>query len=271
MPVPDTTGLTVVYTTTGWNDEVYTLYSDGTLYVRSGDGSDFWLDDYPEEFTKPNNTDEDGNSFYYPHSRLVMDDSIVRVNNHSTNEYENVNLTEIVFSTRLTEIGYYFCYGCTSLASVSLPTSLTELDSSFRVCTALTSITFPTVNQLTLSGAAFYGCTALSTVSIPVNVIVHDYDKGSVFRECSNLTTINYGGAPQQWEANGFYTNDGVTINYALTEEEYELILHPIPEFPGLTPIWYGRSSTGYVVLYDNGMLYIDCRISALTREKNVR
>jgi hypothetical protein len=61
-------------------------------------------------------------------------------------------------------------YGCTGLASVTLPDSVTAIESSaFRGCTGLRSITIPknvTVISGSVYGSAFSECTALLDVTI---------------------------------------------------------------------------------------------------------
>ncbi len=50
--------------------------------------------------------------------------------------------------------------GCTSLASVTIPDSVTTIgNNAFRECTSLTSVTIP--DSLTMGYGVFYGCTNL--------------------------------------------------------------------------------------------------------------
>lgn len=56
--------------------------------------------------------------------------------------------------------------GCTSLESVTIPESITELGySAFQGCTNLKTVNMPGVKVI--HAACFYGCTALATINIP--------------------------------------------------------------------------------------------------------
>lgn len=57
-------------------------------------------------------------------------------------------------------------YNCASLASITIPDSITKIDSSaFFGCTSLNNITIP--NYVTSIGShAFYGCTILTSMTI---------------------------------------------------------------------------------------------------------
>lgn len=76
---------------------------------------------------------------------------------------------------------------CTSLASITIPDSVTSIDSgAFRGCTSLTSITIP--NSVTRIGnGAFSNCTALTSINIPDTV---SYIGNSMFSGCTSLTCI---------------------------------------------------------------------------------
>ena len=79
------------------------------------------------------------------------------------------------------------CSGCTTLTSVDLSAcaSLTEIpDSAFADCTSLTTVTLPS-SCTTIGPNAFAGCTSLTTFSgSGVTTVNHD-----AFRNCSALTS----------------------------------------------------------------------------------
>ena len=81
---------------------------------------------------------------------------------------------------------YAFAY-CDNLASIQLPSSLTELDTcAFYYCTSLNTISIP--NGLTRIGAwAFDSCVNLSSITLPESLTTIEK---SAFRYCKSLTSI---------------------------------------------------------------------------------
>ena len=67
----------------------------------------------------------------------------------------------------VTSIGVYAFASCTSLTSITIPSSITEFKSgAFYGCLGLTSITIP--NSVTSIGNyAFQGCSCLASITIP--------------------------------------------------------------------------------------------------------
>ena len=77
-------------------------------------------------------------------------------------------------------------YGCTSLRSVMLPSTLTRIGNFAFASTSLTSITIP--EEVTSIGIwAFSGCTNLQSVTLP-SALTSIGD--SVFQNCTSLTSI---------------------------------------------------------------------------------
>ena len=103
----------------------------------------------------------------------------------------NTNVTyfnELQYFVGLTSIGSNTFYGCSALASVSIPNSVTYFGgNAFTNCSSLTSITLP--NSLTSIGNnAFFGCTGLTSIIIPSSVA----SLGSeVFRDCPSLAQMS--------------------------------------------------------------------------------
>lgn len=77
--------------------------------------------------------------------------------------------------------------GCTSLSSITLPNSITSIEHSvFHNCTSLSSISLP--NSITSIGSsAFEGCIRLSNVIIPNSITSLI---SNTFRGCTNLSSI---------------------------------------------------------------------------------
>ena len=85
---------------------------------------------------------------------------------------------------RVTTIGSYAFYSCTSLTSVNFPVAATIGSYAFYYCTNLTSVSFPKVT--TIGSNAFAYCTSLTSVSFPAAKIISDH----AFYSCKRLTSI---------------------------------------------------------------------------------
>jgi len=85
-------------------------------------------------------------------------------------------------------------YGCTSLASITIPGSVTNIGSgTFAACTSLTNVTIPS-SVTGIGDWAFEGCTSLASITIPgsvTNIAAH------AFIYCTRLTAVLFeGNAP---------------------------------------------------------------------------
>jgi|GEM_PF-451761 hypothetical protein len=76
---------------------------------------------------------------------------------------------------------------CTALTSITLPSTVTRVNSAFMGCSGLTEITFP---ETTVEIGSLKGCTGLTTLSIPTNVNVNDF----YCTDCSALTSVSFKG-----------------------------------------------------------------------------
>ena len=76
---------------------------------------------------------------------------------------------------------------CTALTSITLPSTVTRVNSAFMGCSGLTKITFP---ETTVEIGSLQGCTGLTTLSIPTNVNVNDF----YCTDCSALTSVSFKG-----------------------------------------------------------------------------
>lgn len=108
-----------------------------------------------------------------------------------------VNVHRVVLPEGVTEIqsagngmwGAFF--GCTSLETVDMPTTLTRIGSNaFNGCVKLSAMDIP--DSVTLIGAgAFNGCSELASVKLPK--AIHEL-ANDIFRGCVSLTTIKLHG-----------------------------------------------------------------------------
>ena len=96
------------------------------------------------------------------------------------------SLTSVTIPDSVTNIGNYAFNGCTSLTSVTITDSVTNIGNyAFNGCTSLTSVTIP--NSVTSIGdSAFSNCTSLTSVTIPDTVT----SIGNAFYNCTSLTSV---------------------------------------------------------------------------------
>jgi hypothetical protein len=95
------------------------------------------------------------------------------------------SLTSISIPESVTELHWCAFQGCKSLTSVYLPDSLTLLDTAFHDCTSLQTINIP--KPVTRLYETFKGCTSLISMTIP-DTVTH---MGFTFEKCTSLININ--------------------------------------------------------------------------------
>ena len=112
--------------------------------------------------------------------------------NNGANLYLNgdtINPVTEINIDRVTSIGDYVFYGCSSLTSITIPESVTSIgNSAFYNCSSLSTVTFGENSQLTSIGNyAFRNCSSLTSITIPSGVTsIGEY----TFSGCSSLTSI---------------------------------------------------------------------------------
>ena len=105
----------------------------------------------------------------------------------SSNEDCVPSSLKTVVITEGTSIGDSAFSGCSSLTSITIPSSVTSIGSSaFGGCTSLTSITIPS-RVTSIGGFAFSGCSSLTSIVIPDSVTRIG---SSAFYNCSALESI---------------------------------------------------------------------------------
>ena len=92
----------------------------------------------------------------------------------------------------MTSLGDHCFNGCSSLTSVSIPSSVTSLGRDcFSWCSSLTSVTIPS-SVTSLGDRCFKGCSGLPSVTIPSSVTLLGQDS---FSWCSNLKSLYFKGS----------------------------------------------------------------------------
>ena len=112
---------------------------------------------------------------------------------NDTNKYvalikaKSVYITDCIINNRCKIIYYYAFSGCTGLANVAIPDSVTSIgDCAFEACTSLTSVIIPD-DVKSIGKWAFAYCSELATITIPNSVASID---NSAFWECTRLASI---------------------------------------------------------------------------------
>lgn len=85
-------------------------------------------------------------------------------------------------------LGTNVCAGCSSLESVHIPESLTELPSNtFSTCTSLRTVDIPDSVEV-IGSSAFSGCTSLTSVKLPTSLkTINDH----AFFHCDSLSSVS--------------------------------------------------------------------------------
>ncbi|MED9897714.1 MAG: leucine-rich repeat domain-containing protein [Prevotella sp.] len=123
-----------------------------------------------------------GGDYYYYNTHYTSDDVI--------GEYAFQGcsgLAIVTLPSSVTSIGRYAFQGCSGLASVTLPSSVTSIGwYAFEGCSGLASVTLPS-SVTYIGGYAFSGCSGLTSVTLPSSVTSID---GRAFSGCSGLTSV---------------------------------------------------------------------------------
>lgn len=167
----------------------YRAYAINSVGAGYGEEKSFITTDYEMAviyYEAPEKLPETDN--WYTDGAVHISSFDVSLESH---EFENGRGT-IKFSDKITKIG----------------------DSAFRKCTTMTSVTIPS-SVTYIYGQAYSGCTSLTSIDIPKNVEHIYYD---AFKQCSSLTSINVA------EDNTHYCDiDGVVFS----KDKKTLIMYP--------------------------------------------
>lgn len=102
--------------------------------------------------------------------------------------YDCRSVASISLPATITAIEDETFYGCKTLQTISIPASVTRIgQSAFRACTALQTISIPAAVTI-VDAQAFYGCTALTSASIAsCGTHLGSY----AFANCSSLASVS--------------------------------------------------------------------------------
>lgn len=136
------------------------------------------------------------------------------------------NVTNNGTTYTVTKIGFAAFYYCSLITSVSIPNSVTEIESwAFTGC-SFSSIIIP--SNVTKIGASSFAATALTSITIPSSVT---HMEPGVFAGCSALQTINV-----ERDNNNFCAESGILF----TSDKSVLIQYPA----GKTEVTYTIPNT---------------------------
>ena len=128
------------------------------------------------------------------------------------------SLTSLTIPSSVTSIGFSAFSGCSGLTSLTIPSSVTSIGSSaFEGCSGLTSFTIPS-SVTSISSGAFEGCSGLTSFTIPSSVT--SIGSGA-FEGCSGLTSLTIPSSVTSIDNSVFSGCSGLTsltISSSVTE-----------------------------------------------------
>ena len=151
-----------------------------------------------------------------------MGDAIRAIEDGGGNSSLDLELSQSLISRTVTEItadhlagmtqlGSYAFYGCSALASITIPTTITSIGASaLRSCQSLTSLVMP--DSVTQTGNYIcYDCTNLQNVIISNKIkTIQTYS----FAYCTSLKSITIPKSVTSMKTNAFYGCSNLTDMY---------------------------------------------------------
>jgi len=118
------------------------------------------------------------------------------------------SLTSLTIPSSVTEIGLSAFSGCSGLISLTIPSSVTWIgQSAFEGCSSLTSLTIPS-SVTSIDRYAFQGCSGLTSLTIPSSVTEIGE---SAFSGCSGLTSLTIPSSVTEIGESAFSGCSGLT------------------------------------------------------------
>ena len=125
------------------------------------------------------------------------------------------SLTSLTLPSSVTSIGSSAFSGCSGLTSLTLPSSVTEIGwYAFYGCSGLTSLTLPS-SVSSIGSFAFSGCSGLTSLTLPSCVTSIGE---SAFRGCSSLASLTLPSSVTSIGKSAFEGCSGLTSIYVSWE-----------------------------------------------------
>ena len=209
------------------------------------------------------------------------------INNYSF--FNNNNLTTVIITEGVVEIGDRAFSQCTSLTSIKIPASVEIIgEYAFYYCSKLRNFIIPENSQLKSIGNYVFAASQFSFIELPSSV---SFIGNNAFNNCNKLTTIYFRGTEDQWNTIEKGTDwkkddtnivfnydakrsnilvDGFTFNNAVPSSakfivftSYSLVNSTVPadaidlslDQNGTIMAWV-EGTTFYVVAMDDGIIY---------------
>ena len=150
--------------------------------------------------------------------------------NTETGAFEGcTNLISINFeyASNLSSIESYAFYGCTSLTTITIPSSVTSIGLIvFYDCTDLTSVNFESGIQIKSLGN--YARSGITSITIPASVL---YFRDQEFQDCTSLTSVIFeSGSQLRYIDRAFASNDSSGYGAPITTIVIPVSVHGIGE-----------------------------------------
>ncbi len=149
-------------------------------------------------------------------------------------------------NTSYDKLGYFAFEGCSSLTSLTIPSSVTSIGfSAFSGCSGLTSLTIPS-SVTSIGSSAFSGCSGLTSLTIPSSVTEIEH---SAFSGCSSLTSLTIPSSVTRIGQSAFEGCSGLT-SLTISSSVTEICDYVFKGCSGLTSLTIPSSVTsiGYKV-----------------------
>ena len=155
----------------------------------------------------------DHHSYYYTTSDDVIGDYAFS---------DCSSLTSLTLPSSVTSIGGHAFEKCSGLTSLTLPSSVTSIgEFAFRYCSGLTSLTIPS-GVTTIDYYAFADCRGLTSLTLPSSVTSIDR---SAFEGCSGLTSLTLPSSVTEIDRSAFERCNNLKECNCLLDSDLETCL----------------------------------------------